>query len=172
MDIKIIKESDKRLLSIAEIRGIMRISHDKDDWLLDHLMLSATDIVEKELERSMLTKIIHVSHENTRVILPYGPVSEIISVVCNGKELNEDEYKKTSRGDSFVIEVPFRWRKVRMEVKYKAGFGSEPKDVPSSMRHAVLNTLCYLYENRSSVDRNKLLDQIRIAGAQKRYALT
>ncbi len=40
---------------------------------------------------------------------------------------------------------------IRGDVTYEAGFGTDPEDVPSSLRHAVQGTIEYLYRHKGDL---------------------
>jgi hypothetical protein len=98
-----------------------------------------------------------VAHDNNSFCLPFGPVQKVLTVSYNKKDLQQNDFTAEPKGDSLKITVPFRWKTSIVEVTYEAGFGQEADDVPSSLRHAVLGTIEYLYRHKG--DLNALKDQ-------------
>ena len=160
MHIKITTPSQETFFELSFVKTFLRITHDEDDELLAHIMTTAVEWVERELEKTLLTKEIYVAHDNNRFLIPCGPVQSVTSVKRKGATLEEGkDYTLTPRGDSFVIETPFRWKSAKLEIEFKAGFGDTAQEVPPTLKNAVLGTIGYLYENRGRINEKELYEQ-------------
>jgi uncharacterized phiE125 gp8 family phage protein len=135
------------LFELGFIKSYLKISTKDDYALLQYFLSVATEWVENELNKSLLTQKRYVSHRNNCFCLPYGPVIKIEEVKYHHKVLKEDEYTLIPKQDSVIIQVPFHWKSPVLEVTYVAGFGDNPEDVPLAMKHAVLGTIKYLYDH-------------------------
>lgn len=142
----------QELFPLDFIKSHLRISHDGQDDLLRYLLGVATDWVENELGKSLLKETRQVTHNNNRFCLPYGPIIKILAVQYHKKTLSQGEYGENPMGDTLEISVPFRWKCPQVVVQYEAGYGENARDVPSALRHAVLGTLEYLYENKGETE--------------------
>lgn len=149
MQTQTLKESANPLFPLQMLKDILLINTDHTDMQLAYYLRVATAWVEDNLNKSLLRKTLLVKHNNTRFCLPYGPVCRIIEVKYHKTVLRPDQYTQAIKGDSLIIEVPFHWGKDRtVEVTYEAGYGDHPDDVPQALRHAVLGTVSYLYDNQ------------------------
>lgn len=151
MQTQIVKPRTSKLLQLDLVKSHMRLSDDFHDNLLNYLIEVATDWVEEELGKTLLTQVRKVIHNNNSFCLPYGPVKEVIEVKYHKKILSEGEYEVEPKGDSLQITVPFRWKSPDVEITYRSGFGDHADDVPKALQHAVLGTIEYLYENKGDL---------------------
>lgn len=151
MHTEVITKRTGQLFELAFLKSHLNISTKDHDVLLTYLMTVATDWVENQLGKTFLTQILKVTHNNNCFALPFGPVQEVIKVIYNKQELGPNNYVVDPEGDSLKITVPFRWKTTMVEVTYKAGYGVEADRVPSALRHAVLGTIEYLYNNKGDL---------------------
>jgi uncharacterized phiE125 gp8 family phage protein len=139
------------LFSLQLIKCHLRIHHSDHDELLTYLTTVATDWVEETLGKSLLKETRQVTHNNNCFCLPYGPVTKVLNVKYSNKVLDPDQYSVVSKGDTLEVSVPFRWKSPEIVITYESGYGENPEDVPSVVRHAVLGTIEYLYENKGDI---------------------
>lgn len=139
------------LFTLDLVKCQLRIHHTDHDDLLKYLTTVATDWVEETLGKSLLKETRQVIHNNNCFCLPYGPVTKVLNVKYGNKVLDENQYSVSAKGDSLEVSVPFRWKSPEVVVTYEAGYGENPDDVPAVLRHAVLGTIEYLYENKGDI---------------------
>jgi|688.fasta_scaffold1460791_1 uncharacterized phiE125 gp8 family phage protein len=147
----IVKSRKKTIFDLKFIKNYMRVSGDDHDASLTYLMEVATDWVEEELGKTLITQTRNVIHRNNSFRLPYGPILKVLKVVYHKQELKEGDYTLEPLGDSVLLTVPFRWKCPEVDVTYEAGFGESAEEVPSVLRHAVLGTLEYLFEHKGDI---------------------
>lgn len=157
MNTEILVKRTGQLFELPMLKSHLRVTSDEHDTLLTYLMTVATDWVENELGKTLLTQRLRVMHDNNSFCLPFGPVQKVLRVIYNKKEISPNDFSLEPQGDSLKITVPFRWKTSIVDVIYEAGFGNASEDVPSSLRHAVLGTIEYLYRHKG--DLNALKDQ-------------
>ena len=157
----VVQKSVLKLFDDAEIRHHLRlqnrdISTDEIKYYLDVAM----EWVQDQLGKTLLTTTRETVSYNNRFILPYGPVlwkasienKEVIKKVMYGKkELEPSGYKIRIVRDSVEIQVPFSWKEKALTVQYVAGYG-DAGSVPTPLKHAVMGTIEYLYNNNGNID--------------------
>ncbi len=166
-------------VSLMEAKAHCRVDTDEDDGLLAGYILAARDHIEKETGRALLTQTLQLKLDgdwpvdscgNDRIELPRPPsasVSSITYVDTAGatQTLAGDQYQFTL-GDLYAYVRPaygVAWPAVRdqadaITVNYIAGYGSNPGDVPASLRQAVMLMVGHLYENREAVTQGQMTE--------------
>ena len=157
----VVQKSSLKLFEDAEIINHLRIQpQDISTDQIKYYMDVAMEWVQDQLGKTLLTMNRETVCYNNRFVLPYGPVlwtassqnKDIIKKVIYGKkELEPSEYKVRIFGDSVEIQVPFSWKERALTVQYVAGYG-DAKSVPTPLKHAVLGTIEYLYNNNGNVE--------------------
>lgn len=160
MQIEIVKSEPNNLFDLPFLKNYLRVTNEQDDKLIAELLNTATAFVEEDLGKSIVKKTIKVTHHNNRFVIPSGPVTKIINVTRNGKNLAENDYKlRVDEFDNTEIETPFRWKDAELVIVYEAGY--EIKNVPHSMKQAILAVLAYIYEHRGNLDDEEIYKQTR-----------
>ncbi len=157
----VVQKSSLKLFDDTEIINHLRvhpqdISTDRIKYYID----VAIEWVQDQLGKTLLTTNRETVSYNNRFVLPYGPVlwnassqnKDIIKKVIYGKkELEPSEYKVRIVGDSVEIQVPFSWKERALTVQYVSGYGDR-QAVPTPLKHAVMGTIEYLYNNNGNVE--------------------
>jgi hypothetical protein len=157
----VVQKSVLKLFDDAEIINHLRVqSRDLSTDQIKYYMDVATQWVQDQLGKTLLTMTRETVVYNNRFVLPYGPVlwnassqnKDIITKVIYGKkELEPHEYKVRMVGDSVEIQVPFSWKERALTVQYVAGYG-DAGAVPTPLKHAVMGTIEYLYNNNGNLE--------------------
>lgn len=148
MALKLIEKSEKLPISLELAKGYLRITHDQEDSVLQHLILAAIAWVEEASGKTLTQKTWTFSIRRSRAFLPNPPVLKILEVRYNGKELLEGKYEFFDRNGRPGIQVLFPVSEGVLFVRYITGYGEDPKDIPETLKNTILTTLAYLYENR------------------------
>ncbi|MDR1598100.1 MAG: head-tail connector protein [Holosporales bacterium] len=153
--LKVIKSSSATIISPSHLKQHLRIDHSEDDARIDLLLSAATELVERDIGQTLLTKVWHkvdVAHPTYsgrgRVSLQYPPISKIISVnECLGDKLRPLrryvlELERVI--PSVLLECPHN----KVEIVYQAGWSDDPQDIPPPIRQAILMLAANMYEKQ------------------------
>jgi len=129
-------------VTLQEAKDYMRISSNAEDDLIEELITSARERIEKFTGLSLGEKTLkaywfyyHIPSE-----IPYGPVTLINSVVDD----NDVDVEYTARGLQYkVLEA---YSTVGLTIEYEAGFAVAPK----GLKLAILKQVSTDYENREN----------------------
>lgn len=150
-------------VELGEIKNYCRVDHTEDDYLLNDLIRTATNILEEYLDKTFITNQYTVQYEvEPRFIDALWLPKEPLQSIDEFRYYNDDntfniwpssEYyvdTRTSRivaNDGFVMPSADR-QFIAYEVDYVAGYGDTPTDIPESIRTAIRQYVAMLYENR------------------------
>lgn len=159
-------------VSLQEAKDHLRVDSTDEDGLIVGYILAARDYVEREIGRSLINRTLQLKIDsdwpvdcngNDRIELPKPPAVSVSSITYidtagNAQTLASDQYQFT-QGDLYGYVRPaygVSWPAVRdqadaITVTYVAGYGSNPGDVPHSIRQAILLMVAHFYENREAV---------------------
>lgn len=148
----IIKQSDKQVLDLKVLKEHLRIDHNHEDTYLKEIILMATDILEKNIDKPILKKTYcYTFYGNdlipTRCIpIPVSHVINVLSVqrIINDKDKENVSYSvKNERGKTLVIT---NGTKFPIEITYTAGMTDKEKEIPKDLQFAVLQIAKNIYE--------------------------
>lgn len=157
-------EVEPVLLSEA-VEHLRLDSLDEEAWL-NRAIRAAREHVEAFTGRALITQTLEVALEGwpgATLALPRPPLASVTSI----KYFDQAGVEATvSSGDYLVdtrstpgrvlLRTPASWPGVTLQaangvvVRYVAGYGDEPEDVPAAMRQAILLLVGHLYENREA----------------------
>lgn len=151
------------VVTLAEAKAHCRIDIDDDDGLIAGYILDGRNYVETETRRALMTQTWDLTLDyawpkeridgswRKRIVLPRPPVQSVTSIsYIDGagatQILAANQYKlaKADTGEWFIEPAyGVSWPTVRNEmaaisVRFVAGYGSNPGDVPEALRHAIL----------------------------------
>lgn len=141
-------------VTLETVKAYLRLDVDLEDSLLQGMIASATDIVERYLGLSLLEKVWIWTEKPDisgviEVNLPMGPLIHIESVLkltSSGERIPLRRYRVDQ---SCLLKPVFVCQSyVPVEVTYRCGFGATPKDIPSPISQAILILVSNFYENR------------------------
>ena len=140
--IEILTDLTTEPVTLQEAKDYMRISSNAEDDLIEELITSARERIEKYTGLSLGLKTLkaywfyfHIPAE-----IPYGPVTAINSVVDD----NDVELEYTARGLQYKTLEAYSTQGLAIE--YEAGFAVCPK----GLKLAILKQVSTDYENREN----------------------
>lgn len=123
------------------------VDFDDDNTLIENIITSSREAVEKFTGLSLISKTLTVTLTNKAgmIELPYGPIGDITSLSDqDGTAIGTDNYT--------IIGTKFKRLKSplyeNMVIVYECGY--DVADVPESLRQAILIEVLYRYENRGN----------------------
>jgi uncharacterized phiE125 gp8 family phage protein len=151
-------------LSLAEAKAFLRVDDTAEDGLIATLIAAARLHVEGSTARATIAQAWRVVLDewplDGEVRLPVGPVLSLTSITVlddDGEphELDSDQFT-VGGGDMLFVPaevdgMPALRQRLGIEIDYVAGFGTEPADVPSDLRQAMLALVAYWHANRDAV---------------------
>lgn len=170
-------------ISLSEAKAHLRVAIADDDGLIAGYILAAREHIENETRRAFLTQTWDYTIDycwpcervggsyKRRIVLPRPPVQSVTSITyidLNGatQTLAANQYKlaKADTGEWFIEPAyGVTWPSVRNEmaavtVRFVAGYGANPGDVPEPLRQAILLLIGHFYENREAVGAANLIE--------------
>lgn len=155
------------IISLAEAKEQLVISHGDDDSFLLGLVASASRAVEEMTGRALMTQTwrqeLHGAAARDDVLLRRTPVQSITSIAYYDRENTlqtapADDFRLYGDADRSFIrpEVGQSWpalyaRLDALRITYVAGYGDSPSDVPAELRTAALMLVAHWYERREAV---------------------
>jgi len=140
--IEVVTDLSVEPVTLQEAKDYMRISSDSENDLIEELITSARERIEKYTGLSLGLKTLkaywfyfHIPAE-----IPYGPVTAINSVVDD----NDVELEYTARGLQYKTLEAYSTQGLAIE--YEAGFTI----VPKGLKLAILKQVSTDYENREN----------------------
>lgn len=157
-------------VSLEEVKLYLRIDVATEDDLLDTLMATAHNNVEKFLGRTLLTTTqtmyLDAWPTKDRLYLPFPPVQSITSVVYT----DVDGVENTMYAADYTLGLDARTKLHQIQlvygaswptgtlspnnpivITYVAGYGATHVSVPGVIRTGILSEICDMYEHRGSV---------------------
>jgi uncharacterized phiE125 gp8 family phage protein len=163
MSYRLIEPPSTEPISLQEAKEHLRVDGDEENSLINSLIITARDFVEKRTGRALVTQKIELTLDEwpaNEIILPMPPVQSIDSIVY--KDKNNIEHVLDSSGYfSDLDSEPARivpnesWPSVELypvgaiKVRYTAGY--DTASVPTSLKQAMLLLIGTWYENREAV---------------------
>ena len=156
------------VVTAAEFKTHARIYHTQDDAYIATLILSATQVIEHETRRALITRAFTLQLQgfpaDGEIVLPRSPLLTVTSVDYedpNGDLLtfNQTLYHTYSVNGvgRVVLSSTASWPTtmntgaLHVSVNFNAGYGATSASVPAALRHAVLLQATHMYENRTAV---------------------
>ncbi|MCF2517130.1 phage head-tail connector protein [Dyadobacter sp. CY351] len=136
-------------VTLEEFKSHVQVSYESQDQLLETLLVSARQQIEKFLCVSLVETLITIRWEQlTRQPLPYGPVNEIISVADKSDTtIDLGGYTLEGQiGDFMKIKAD---RSEPTVITYRAGYGVDATDVPEDLRLAIMKKATDDFEFRT-----------------------
>lgn len=138
-------------VEITDARDQCRIRHVHDDGRLARLIASAREQAEAITRRALIAQEWEQTSVATRelVRLERWPVAAVVAVLVDGVPLDSQSFTAELGDDASISSVAWLDRKVT--VRYRAGYGEAPSDVPASIRDWMLVKIADAYANPGSV---------------------
>lgn len=155
-------------VTLAEAKAQLRVTVATEDTLITRLINVATDYVERDTGRALITQVWKLSLTRFplgRVIgIPKPPLQSVASVkyTPDGGTLTTfaaSNYLVDTDAEpgAVVLNVNKTWPSDTLqaangvEIEFTAGYGAAETDVDEAARHAELMMLSHLYEHREAV---------------------
>ena len=155
-------------VSLAEAKAHLRLETNDDDTLLQSLITTSRLHIEAALGLALITQSWSWMFDHwprgERVVLPLRPVQAVTHV----RVWRQDGTSQTLPADNFILDGqgnPARLLPVApaalvepgqpgngIEIGFTAGFGASARDVPATIRHALLLLITHWYEHREPVE--------------------
>ncbi|AQZ96560.1 phage head-tail connector protein [Halopseudomonas phragmitis] len=154
MHLTLISGPEQEPLTLADAKLQCRVRHDKMDARLEQLIRSVRQQAEKRTGRALITQEWeqHALHAPGRIPLVRWPVQSVGQVSVDGVVLDQTLYEVHAGDRACVLPADgSSWLGRDVRVRYLAGYGDEPADVPGPIVDWMLMRLAALYENASGV---------------------
>jgi len=177
-------------VTLVEAKAHCRVDIDDDDGYLAGVILAARQHLETETRRAFMQQTWDLTLDyawpmeridgclRNRIVLTRPPVQSVTSIsyidtAGAAQTLAADQYK-LAKGDTgeWFVEPAYgvSWPYIRREmaaitVRFVAGYGSNPGDVPEPLRQAMLLLIGSWYENREAVNVGNIVNELPLAVA-------
>lgn len=164
-------------VSLAEAKGQCRVTASDEDGLIAGMLFAAREHCEDHTHRVFSTQTFAFSIDQNwpvvfnsrsvsnhrRIVLPKPPVQSVVSVnyvdTTGVTQLLDPSQYQFSKGamHGFVDQAyGVCWPSVRCQpdaitVQFVAGYGTNPSNLPESIRQAILMLVAHFYQNREAV---------------------
>ncbi|MYL98411.1 hypothetical protein GR702_11615 [Novosphingobium sp. FGD1] len=151
--LKLIAAPTAPVVTLDEARDHLRISHDLDDTYIEHLIATATAVIEGPTgagislapARWQLT----MDHLPRHFDIDLCPVMSVDKITLNGENVPPLSYRCDL--DSVPARVHVAFPSVRHDLgSVKVEFTAGNETVPSDLRHALLMLISHFYEQREA----------------------
>lgn len=146
----VIKDSAQQVLDLNILKAHLRIDYDHEDEYLKEIISMATDILEKNIEKPILTKTYKYVQYNAdfystrKIFIPMNNVRDIVSVRnCCAKGEISKYIVENYNGKTMVIT---NGSKYPVEVIYTAGITDKLNEIPKDLQFAILQISKNIYE--------------------------
>ena len=152
MSVKLITPPSIEPITLEEAKIFLRIDTDEENTLLESLISAARQYAEKYTCRSFLTQEWELTTKviAEKLFLPYPPVQSVESVLLDGQLVDDYKYALLPGDTLYFVSPLYAVTPSGIVIRYTAGYGNVPEDVPRDIRQAILITVAGLYENRES----------------------
>ena len=153
-------------ISVAEAKRHLRIEHSDDDLLIQRLIDTAIAMVDVTgvLGKAMITQTWSECYGQypSEITLSLGPVQSVSAI----KYYDTDNVLQTDTLSNYFVlgtsgrttirpKSGFHWpttfkRDDAIKIEYVIGYGDTFRDVPNTVRHALLMLVAHYYENREN----------------------
>jgi uncharacterized phiE125 gp8 family phage protein len=176
MELALVTGPTSEPVTLAEARAHVRVSDAEEDGLLAGYLLAARDHVERILGRSLMVQTWDMFIESWPECLeiPKPPLQSVTSIqyVSGGatQTLAADQY--VVRTGLYVGRIDRAanvcWPHVdctprAISIRFVAGYGDAPSDIPEGIRQAILMLVGYWFDNRSTVNVGSNANQMPFA---------
>ena len=137
-------------VSLNSAKAFLKINFDDDDYIIQGMIRSARELLEKQLNISITPKTVTATFTHDGCFeypIPYGPVGEVISAQF---QYCEEETVAISTSNYKVLGSEFKMFKGTAgwwTLEYKAGYDYPPQ----AIRDGMLKQVAWMYENRGDV---------------------
>lgn len=162
-----------------EAKSHVRVDISDDDTLIDSLIASARDTIEKLARRALITQTWRLSLDNwpdgDAIELPRPPLQSVSSITYTESDGTVNTWDTSgyivdtdSEPGRVVLAYGESWPSVTLypaaaiKITFVAGYGDEAGDVPEPWKQAIKLLVAHWYENREPIQAGKM-EQIPFA---------
>jgi uncharacterized phiE125 gp8 family phage protein len=148
----IIEQSTSQVLDVSNLKAHLRIVHDHEDVYLKSIIDMATEILEDNIELSILLKTYKYIFcdeefaESRKIELPLRNVTEILSVEKVSHKSNKEKmdfFLDIHNGKTTILTSGSKYP---TEIKYVAGLTNSVSEIPKNLKYAVLQISKNMYD--------------------------
>lgn len=161
MRLKRINAPEGEPLNLEEVKKHLRVDGSSDDTLITAVLQASRMRLEEETKRAFITQSwqMILDYAGSVIEIPRPPLQEVTKIETIGSdgvvtEVSSDLYVVDTDGEGkgrVVLKSGCTWPVHRgyssFIISFTTGYG-EAKDVPSTIKRAILLYVTYLYENR------------------------
>ena len=170
LQVKILTAPAKLVVGLAESKTFLRVEHAEDDGLIESLIKAVTEKAEEYTHRAFIKQKVmaYWSVFTSYARLPKAPHIALADYLEGDDDfkverLVSDLWTEVEEGDytleglnEYTLRVPSvfsttSYSQEPLRVTYYAGYGAEPSAVPEGIKHALKDTIAFLYENRGEL---------------------
>jgi uncharacterized phiE125 gp8 family phage protein len=181
-------------VTLAEAKSHSRIDSSADDADVAAYLITARESVERACSLAMMSQTWDLLIDNTwpkvvdpkslcaelRIEVPLAPLISVASITYvdtsgSTQTLASNQYRVLRTGlhntrgvivPAFGVSWPsVRWQLEAITVRFVAGFGTNPGDVPQPIRHAITLLAAHYFENREPVNVGNIVTPIPMSVA-------
>ncbi len=175
MGLKLVTPPEVEPVTLAEAKAHLRLETTADDAFVTSLIPAARELVEIFLRRALITQTWELTLDGfpwnrylvysvSAIDIPRPPLQSVEWI----KYTDTAGQVQTMRPDQYVVDassdqmgrVALAWTEFwpltrytinSVAIRFKAGYGDSPEDVPPGIRLAICRQVSDLYENREDV---------------------
>ncbi len=168
MGLKLAEPPEAEPVTLEEAKAHLRLEGGADDAYVTALIQAARERAELFLRRALITQAFEYTLDGfptaPAIDLPRPPLQSVESIqyidtAGNVQTLAPEDYVvDTSSGEIGRVALAWNWfwpiargSINSVVIKFTAGYGDSPEDVPQAIRQAILIEISNLYENREDV---------------------
>jgi uncharacterized phiE125 gp8 family phage protein len=163
MSLELVTAPGKETVLLSHAKAWLRVEHTDDDTLITGLIASARVRAESETARAFITQTwdLKLDAFSDSIPLPLPPVQSVTSIKyidTDGAEQSFTDFVLTQcKGITYIVLAYEKsWPAIRsvpdaITIRFVAGYGDDPGDVPEPIKSAIKVTVADYYENRESI---------------------
>lgn len=137
-------------VTLEEAKLHLRVDGNEDDSLITALITAARQKAEEYTRRAFITQTWELAVDTACGVLylPRPPVQAVETVTVDGGIVATENYALIGP-EALHVKVPlYAVNPGGVVIRYRAGYGDAPADVPQVIRQAILMLVAHLYEAR------------------------
>jgi uncharacterized phiE125 gp8 family phage protein len=175
MGLKLVAPPEVEPVTLAEAKAHLRLDTDADDAYVSALIAAARERVELFLRRALITQTLEYTLDGfpanrsfiysiSAIDMPRPPLQSVdairyVDTAGNTRVLASGDYV-VDASSSEVGRVALAWNRFwpitrdsinSVVIRFVAGYGDSPEDVPQAIRQGILIEVSNLYENREDI---------------------
>jgi len=179
-------------VSLTDAKSYMKVDYTDDDTMIEDVLIpAARQMVEKNMNRSLITQTLkaYYSQYTQKVMLPYSPIQTVVTVkridlnTSTTLTENTDFYVQGLDDKYLLMTSPYNLpqghspndtlKGSQLQVEYTAGYGGAATDVPGIIREAIFKTIAFNYENRNEDEAGMDLPKsaVRLINAYRKWQI-